>query len=99
MENTGKTNSRPQQTVVVTNVDGKKSNGVGTAGFVLALIGAVFCWAPFLNYILLVLGLILSFAGMFKAPRGLAIAGFVIAFLFLFGTILLTVGLTRALSL
>ena len=53
----------------------KNNNGLGIAGFVLALLGLVFCWVPVLNWILWVLGLIFSLIGVFKTPRGLAIAG------------------------
>lgn len=56
-----------------------KSNGLGVAGFVLALIGLLFCWVPILNIILWILGLTLSFVGLFKKPRGLAIAGLCIS--------------------
>lgn len=66
----------------------KKSNGVGTAGFVLALLGLIFSWVPVLGWILWVLGLILSLVGVFRTPRGLSIAGLVISFL---GLILLIV--------
>lgn len=65
----------------VINVVEKKSNGVGTAGFVIALIGLIFCWIPVLDWLLWLLGLILSIVGVFKTPRGLAIAGIVISFL------------------
>jgi len=58
-----------------------KKNGIGTAGFVLALIGLFLCWVPILNWILWILGLIFSFIGVFKAPRGLSIAGLVITFI------------------
>lgn len=58
-----------------------KKNGIGTAGFVLALIGLILCWVPILNWILWILGLIFSFIGVFKAPRGLSIAGLVITFI------------------
>jgi hypothetical protein len=58
-----------------------KSNGVGTAGFVLALIGLLFCWVPVVDWILWILGAILSIVGCFKEPRGLAIAGVVISFI------------------
>ena len=57
----------------------KRSNGLGTAGFVLALLGLIFCWVPVLDWILWLLGLIFSFIGVFRAPRGLAIAGLVIS--------------------
>ena len=66
------------QTVII-NQPIKKSNGIGVAGFVLALIGLIFCWVPILNWILWILGLIFSFIGVFKKPKGLAIAGLVIS--------------------
>ena len=56
-------------------------NGIGTAGFVLALIGLILCWIPILDWILWLLGVIFSFIGVFRAPRGLAIAGLVISFI------------------
>lgn len=57
----------------------KKGNGLGTAGFVLALVALVLCWVPILNWILWLLGLIFSFIGVFKPKKGLAIAGLVIS--------------------
>ncbi len=75
------------QTVVV-NQSEKKSNGVGTAGFILALLALFLGWVPILGWILWVLGLILSFVGVFKQPRGLSIAGLIIS---LIGIILLLV--------
>lgn len=56
-----------------------QKNGLGVAGFVLALLGLIFCWVPVLNWILWILGLIFSIIGMFKRPKGLAIAGLVIS--------------------
>lgn len=58
-----------------------RSNGLGTAGFVIALLAFIFCWVPVLDWILWLLGAIFSFVGVFKAPRGLAIAGLVISFI------------------
>lgn len=71
----------PQEQTIIINqqVASKKSNGVGTAGFVLALVAIFFCWVPVLGWILWALGLIFSFAGMFKNPKGLAIAGLIIS--------------------
>jgi hypothetical protein len=66
------------QQIIVNQVT-KQSNGVGTAGFVLALVAIFLGWVPVLNWILWILGLILSFAGVFKQPKGLAIAGLVIS--------------------
>lgn len=65
-----------------------QKNGMGTTGFVLALLGLIFCWVPVLDWILWILGLIFSIIGVFRKPKGLAIAGLVISFIFL---ILITV--------
>ncbi len=65
-----------------------KKNGLGTAGFVLAIIALFLGWVPFLGWVMWFLGLLFSFIGVFKAPRGLAIAGLIIS---LIGIILLLV--------
>lgn len=57
----------------------KKGNGIGIAGFVLAIVALIFCWLPVINWILWILGLVFSIIGMFKRPKGLAIAGLVIS--------------------
>lgn len=41
----------------------------------------ILCWIPILDWILWLLGVIFSFIGVFRAPRGLAIAGLVISFI------------------
>lgn len=64
-----------QQPIIIRN----PTNGIGTAGFVLALLALVFCWVPFLDFILWLLGAIFSIIGLFRAPRGFAIAGTVIS--------------------
>ena len=71
----------PQQQVFIQQAPAPKSTGIGTAGFVLALIGLILCWIPILDWILWLLGVIFSFIGVFRAPRGLAIAGLVISFI------------------
>jgi type II secretory pathway pseudopilin PulG len=48
------------------------TNGLGLAGFITSLVGLVSCG------LLSPIGLILSIVGLFKAPRGFAIAGTVI---------------------
>ena len=65
-----------------------RSNGIGIAGFVLALIAVFLGWVPVLGWILWFLGALLSFIGVFKQPRGIAIAGLIISFI---GIILLLV--------
>ena len=59
--------SQSGQTVII-NQSEKKSNGIGTAGFVLALIALFLGWVPVLGWVLWFLGLILSFVGVFKQP-------------------------------
>ena len=81
------TQDTSKQTIIVNQIE-KKTNGVGTAGFVLALIALFVGWIPVLGWIVWVLGLILSFVGVFKSPKGLSIAGLVIS---LIGIILLIV--------
>lgn len=66
--------------VIIQNTK-QRSNGLGTAGFVLALLGLILCWIPILDWLLWFLGALFSFIGVFKAPRGLAIAGLVISFI------------------
>ena len=70
----------PNQQIIIQQVE-RKGNGMGTAGFVLALLGLVFCWIPVLDWILWILGLVFSAIGVFKAPRGLEIAGLAISFI------------------
>jgi hypothetical protein len=65
------------QTIIVNQV--RESNGIGVAGFVLALLAILLGWIPVLGWILWVLGLVLSIVGLFKNPKGLAIAGFVLS--------------------
>lgn len=72
---------QPKQTIIIKQ---QPSNGVGVAGFVLALLALFLGWIPVLGWILWLLGLILSFCGIFKSPRGLAIAGLVISLVDIF---------------
>ncbi|WP_083580581.1 zinc ribbon domain-containing protein [Bacteroides ilei] len=74
-------NGNPMHQTIIVRQESKKSNGAGTAGFVLSILGFVFSWVPFLGWILWLLGLIFSFVGVLKAPRGLAIAGLCITFI------------------
>lgn len=56
-----------------------KTNGIGTAGFIMSLIAVFLGWIPVLGWILWLLGLVFSFVGLFKSPRGFAVAGFIIS--------------------
>lgn len=73
------TQQQPSQQQIIINQVVPKHNGVGTAGFVLALLGLFLSWIPVVGWVLWALGLLLSFIGIFKSPRGLAIAGFIIS--------------------
>lgn len=68
--------SQPQ--VIINQVE-KKNNGIGTAGFVLAIVGLFLDWIPVLGWIIWILGLIFSFIGIFRTPKGLSIAGLIIS--------------------
>lgn len=83
-----KEQDQSKQTIIINQQTPSRSNGLGVAGFVLSLIAVFFGWVPFLGWVLWLLGLILSICGVFKTPKGLAIAGLVIS---LIGLILLIV--------
>ena len=72
------------------------SNSAGTAGFVLSLISLCLSWIPGVGWIVWFLGAILSFIGMFKRPRGLAVVGFIVSFI---DVIILVVGVGFLLSI
>ena len=89
MENQEKMSGNPVRQTIIIREESRKSNGLGTAGFVLALLARLGCWIPVLNWILWLLGFIFSFIGIFKSPRGLAIAGLCISLVDLIPLILL----------
>lgn len=82
-ESDNKDHSRQGQTIII-NQQAKESNSQGTAGFVLALIALVLGWIPVIGWILWFLGLVFSFVGLFKNPKGLAIAGLIISLVALY---------------
>jgi len=85
------TNTTTTTTVV------KKSNALGTTGFIMSIIGAVLFWIPILNWILWLLGLIFSFIGVFKKPKVLAIIGLAISAATLIALIVYTITLASRL--
>jgi len=56
--------------------DGEQKNTIGLVGFIVSLASIISCCS------LAPIGLLLSFIGLFKAPRGFAIAGTVIGAVF-----------------
>lgn len=75
------------QTITINQV-GRKSNGLGVAGFILSIIALFSGWLPVVGWIGWFLGLLFSFIGIFKKPRGFAIAGLIIS---LIGLVLILV--------
>lgn len=68
---------QPNRTTVI--VQANKSNGMGTAGFIFAILGIIVSWAPGVNFVIWFLGFLFSFIGLFKSPRGMAITGFILS--------------------
>lgn len=79
------TSEIPQQQIIINQAIPTsmvtQRNGIGVAGFVCAIVGIFVSWVPVLGWIMWAVGLVLSFVGLFKAPRGLAIAGFILSLL------------------
>ncbi len=96
--NTQAATSSNGQTVII-NQQVRKTNGIGIAGFILALISLLICWIPILSWVLWVLGAIFSFVGLFKTPRGLAIAGTIISAVTLVILILCIAAVTALINL
>ena len=58
-----------------------KSSGMAIAGLIMGIFTVIFCWVPVVGFILGVLGLIFSIAGIAKkngGAKGAAIAGLVL---------------------
>lgn len=89
--NTNNDQTSSGQTIIINQKN--NSNGIGTAGFILSIIALVFGCLPIVGWFVWFLGLLLSFIGIFKSPRGLAIAGLIISligiilFLFVFSSL------------
>lgn len=84
MENVTQTpQNQTGQTVIIQQAE-KQTNGIGVAGFILALIAVFIGWIPVFGWIIWLIGLILSFVGVFRMPKGLAIAGLVISLIGIF---------------
>jgi hypothetical protein len=79
MSNLQTNEQNSQERIIIIDRDVRKKNGMGTAGFVLALLGVLFGWVPALGWILWLLGLIFSIIGITRTPKGLAIAGLVLS--------------------
>ncbi len=92
-----KNQEQGKQTIII-NQQSPRSNGIGVAGFVLALIALFLGWVPVWGWLLWLLGLIFSFCGILQTPRGLAVAGLIISLVDLIFLILLSLGILVVLS-
>lgn len=77
----------PQYVVIHESIP--RSNRPGNVGFVLGLLGMILCWIPVVGGILLLLGFIFSMIGVFRVPKGKAIAGLVLSAVGIFTLIIL----------
>lgn len=87
-----------QKTYIV-NQEIKQSNGIGTAGFILAIIALFVGWIPVIGWLVWLLGAIFSLVGVFRSPKGLSIAGLIISFFGIIMLILTMIGLSAAMLL
>lgn len=55
----------------------RRRNSLGTLGFLVALVGLVTFGVPVVGEVLCLLGLLLSFLGLLKSPRGFAVSGII----------------------
>lgn len=78
INNTPATDQKNGQTIII-NQEVPQKNGVGIAGFVMSITGLILCWVPIIKWLLLVPAFLLSFIGMFKKPRTLAVIGTIIS--------------------
>lgn len=80
MKETNKTNKLEVETTIDSKQT-KPSNGLGKAGFILALIALFIGWIPILGWVIWLIGFVFSLMGIFKRPRRLALAGLIISLL------------------
>lgn len=76
----------------------KEKNGLGLTGFILSLICLFVSWAPGVNVFLWILGVVFSAIGVFRKPKGFAIAGLVISLVSLLIIIIVIVVLGAAID-
>lgn len=80
MDNVKTTNEKvvgQPQTIIIK--ERRRANICGIIGFIFTVLGFFFYPIPVFGLIFCLLALIFSFIGLFKAPRGFAIAGFSLA--------------------
>ncbi len=83
MEQNKNTPQNTGQTIIINQSDSGDKNKYATNGFTISLIALFLSWVPILGWILWIFGLVFSIVGLFKQPRGLAIAGIIVSFFWL----------------
>lgn len=76
----------------------KQKNGIGLTGFILSLVCLFASWAPGVNIVMWILGLVFSAVGVFKKPKGFAIAGLAISLVSILLIIILSAIIGEAVS-
>ncbi|MHC9536943.1 hypothetical protein ACVQ8P_03975 [Dellaglioa sp. BT-FLS60] len=91
-------NNVPQhrEAIVINNQSTNQTNPLGTAGFVIALITLFLGWIPVIGWIMWILGALFSVIGLFKTPKGFAIAGTIISFIDVFVILAIASGIAAA---
>lgn len=56
-----------------------QKNNLGLVGFIFSIIAIFLFWLPFIGWLFWILGLVFSAIGIFRKPKGLAIAGLIIS--------------------
>ncbi|XEO93802.1 hypothetical protein ACBP45_09475 [Latilactobacillus sakei] len=79
-------------------VQKEEKNSLGLAGFILALVAFCTSWIPGVDIVLWLLGAVFSIVGLFKKPRGFAIAGTAISFFVIFIIMSVLGGIASALT-
>ena len=95
MEDSTPSTSTPQPQTIIVEKETTHKNGIGLAGFILAMFALFLDWIPLFGWVLWLLGAVFSIVGLFSKPRGFAIAGFVISF---FGLAILILTLSTILA-
>ncbi|MDO5395251.1 MAG: hypothetical protein Q4F07_04730 [Bacteroidales bacterium] len=57
----------------------KQSKGMAVAALVLGICAAVLFWVPFLNWILIILGIVFGIVGIVKKQGAMAIVGLILS--------------------
>lgn len=80
----------------------KPMNGVGLAGMIIGMLSYIFCWVPVLDFILGLIGVILSGVGLSRKERyrlnGFAVAGLVLGIIGLVIGVIYMIAFFAALS-